>query len=168
MSVLVTGGAGYIGSHMVELLVRHGHEVVIIDNLLTGHRKFVPPDVSLYDLDVGAGEPVTALLRAHAVSTIFHFAWRIQVGESVVEPRRYSTDSLAQTIRLLESALDARAARFIYTQFADTYQEANGLLYADRTPQFPLERIAAATHTGAPVGHPDSAEVKTERHEAPH
>src|SRR6478735_6196450 len=82
MNVLVTGGAGYIGSHMVRALLRAGHKVVVVDNLLSGHRDTVPAEVPFVEADIRDRTRVADTLKTHGVGAIFHFAARIQVGES--------------------------------------------------------------------------------------
>ncbi|MGA2449935.1 MAG: UDP-glucose 4-epimerase GalE [Polyangiaceae bacterium] len=121
MRILVTGGAGYIGSNMGARLLAEGHQVVVIDDLSSGHRECVAPGVPFAEVDVGDRPGVAALLRAHRVEAIFHFASRIQVGESVRDPRLYYTGNLAAAIGLLESALDAGVGLFILSSTAAVY-----------------------------------------------
>jgi UDP-glucose 4-epimerase len=121
MSICVTGGAGYIGSHMVRALRRAGHDVVVIDDLSAGHEDTIPRGVTFVRADVRDRDVVTRALKDHAVSAVFHFASRIQVGESVVNPRLYYRDNLAAAIALLDSALDAKVARFVLSSTAAVY-----------------------------------------------
>ncbi len=118
MRILVTGGAGYIGSHMVHTLARVGHEVVVIDDLSTGHRDAVPAGVDFVKGDVADRAAVGEVLRRARVEAIVHFASRIQVGESVVQPRLYYTGNLAAAIALLETALDAGVKNFVLSSTA--------------------------------------------------
>jgi UDP-glucose 4-epimerase len=120
VNVLVTGGAGYIGSHMVRELVRGGHRVVVVDDLSSGHEDAVAPEATFVRADVRDPE-VGAVLREHEVEAVFHFASRIQVGESVTHPRLYFRDNLAAAIALLEHVLDARVAHFILSSTAAVY-----------------------------------------------
>src|SRR5450432_1873501 len=106
MRVLVTGGCGYIRSHMVRALVQAGHDVSIVDDLSSGHRDTLPQNVHFAELDV-RDAAVLNLLRDRKTEAIFHFASRIQVGESVRDPRLYFRDNLGAGIALLEHALDA-------------------------------------------------------------
>ena len=121
MRVLVTGGAGYIGSHMVRTLRRARHDVVVVDDLSSGHRETVPDDVPFVRADVSDRARVTEALRTHRTEAILHFASRIQVGESVVDPRLYFVGNLGASIALLESALDAGVKEFVLSSTAAVY-----------------------------------------------
>jgi UDP-glucose 4-epimerase len=119
--ILVTGGCGYIGSHMVRVLRRARHEVIVLDDLSSGDAATVPAGVDLVVGNVRDHALVTPLLRDRSVEAIFHFASRIQVGESVVDPRLYFRDNLGAAIDLLESALDAGVGRFVLSSTAAVY-----------------------------------------------
>jgi UDP-glucose 4-epimerase len=120
-TVCVTGGAGYIGSHMVRVLRRAGHGVVVIDDLSAGHADALPADVPLVRADVRDRSAVAAALRDHRVEAVLHFASRIQVGESVVEPLLYWRDNLGAAIALVETALDAGVKHFVLSSTAAVY-----------------------------------------------
>jgi UDP-glucose 4-epimerase len=138
MSICVTGGAGYIGSHMVRVLQRAGHEVLVIDDLSSGHEDTIPPGVTFVRADVRARAEVTRALRDHRVRAIFHFASRIQVGESVVNPRLYFRDNLAAGIELLESALDAGVPRFVLSSTAAVYGDPIRIPLDEEHPTAPV------------------------------
>jgi len=121
MRVLVTGGAGYIGSHTVALLRRRGVPVVVVDDLSAGHREVVPSEVPLLAADVGDRARVVPFLRQHAVTAIVHFAAKIQVGESVVDPKVYYRGNLGATIGLLDAALECGVGQFILSSTAAVY-----------------------------------------------
>src|SRR5580658_9283872 len=120
MNVLVTGGAGYIGSHMVRALLGAGHRVVVVDDLSSGHLDAVAPEASFVCADVRA-ETVADVLKEHSVEAVLHFASRIQVGESVTNPRLYFRDNLAAGVQLLERVLDASVKYFVLSSTADVY-----------------------------------------------
>jgi UDP-glucose 4-epimerase len=120
-AICVTGGAGYIGSHMVRVLARAGHDVVVLDDLSSGHEDTIPSGVAFVRGDVRDRALVTRTLREKGVRAIFHFASRIQVGESVVNPRLYYKDNLSAAVDLLESALDAQVPHFILSSTAAVY-----------------------------------------------
>ena len=121
MNVCVTGGAGYIGSHMVRVLRRAGHGVVVVDDLSAGHADALPKDVPLVKADVRDRDAVSRALRDHAVEAVLHFASRIQVGESVVKPLLYWRDNLAAGIALVETALEANVKHFVLSSTAAVY-----------------------------------------------
>ena len=121
MSVLVTGGAGYIGSHVVLRLRAAGRSAVVIDSLVTGHRDAVPEGVPFLEADVADRGPVRAFLERHGVTEVLHFAALSQVGESVAAPRRYFQGNLVASLGLLESVLDAGVSAFVLSSTAAVY-----------------------------------------------
>ena len=136
--VLVTGGAGYVGSHMVCTLRRAGHEGVVLDDLSGGHRDAVPGDVPFVQADVADRPRVTATLRDHRIAAVLHFASRIQVGESVAAPRLYYKGNLAASIALLESALDAGVDRFVLSSTAAIYGAPKSVPIEEDHPAVPV------------------------------
>ena len=138
MRVIVTGGAGYIGSHMVRTLQRAGHPLLVIDDLSTGHREAVPEGVPFAQVDVADRARVTELMRSHRAEAVVHFASRIQVGESVSNPRLYFTGNLGASIALLESALDAGVAHFILSSTAAVYGQPVAVPIDESHPTAPV------------------------------
>ncbi|CAM3775687.1 UDP-glucose 4-epimerase GalE [Alicyclobacillus pomorum] len=122
MSVLVTGGAGYIGSHTVAELVAHGEDVVVIDNLRQGHRAAVR-DVPLYEVDIRDTEQVGRILRDHKVDTVVHFAANSLVGESVEKPLQYYENNVAATAKLLSAMVDNGVLNIVFSSTAAVYGE---------------------------------------------
>jgi UDP-glucose 4-epimerase len=119
VKALVTGGAGFIGSHMVRTLLDAGHEVVVLDDLSTGHRDAVAPEAKLVVGDVrDAGVAKTALA---GVDAVLHFAAKIEVGESVAAPRKYFQGNLVSSLALLEAVLDAGVGTFVLSSTAAVY-----------------------------------------------
>ena len=102
MSVMVTGGAGYIGSVTVELLRRSGEPDVVLDNLSRGHRAAVATDVPFYRGDVGDRALVSSIVQDHSVECCIHFAALAYVGESVQHPSLYFENNVAQPLRWLD------------------------------------------------------------------
>ena len=119
--ILVTGGAGYVGSVSVEALLAAGHDVVVLDDLTTGHRAAVIAGASLVVGSYGDGPGVEALLRDEGVEAILHCAARSLVGESIREPARYYRDNVAGGIALLESARAAGVGRVVFSSTAAVY-----------------------------------------------
>lgn len=121
MTILVTGGAGYIGSHMTLELRDAGEQVVVLDNLSTGFRWAVPPEVPLVVGDFGDDELVRGLIRRHEVDSIIHFAAKIVVPESVADPLGYYRNNTAKARALLANAVDAGVKRIIFSSTAAVY-----------------------------------------------
>src|SRR5690606_10103846 len=121
MAVLVTGGAGYIGSHMVWELLDHGEDVVVLDRLSTGFAWAVAPEARLYQGDVGDTELVGRIIRDHGVDAIVHFAGSIIVPESVRDPLGYYDNNTGRTRALLDAAVKAGVPHFIFSSTAAVY-----------------------------------------------
>ena len=118
MKVLVTGGAGYIGSHMVDMLIRGGYEVVIYDSLVTGHRSAIHPKATFVQGDLLDQPKVQQLFQDHQFDGIFHFASYIVVPESMVKPFKYLRDNYLAAANLLEAATEHGVKRFILSSTA--------------------------------------------------
>jgi UDP-glucose 4-epimerase len=123
MAILVTGGAGYIGSHTVLELLAAGEKVVVLDNLSTGFRSAVPEDVPLIQGDFGDEDLVTELLAKHDVEAIIHFAAKIVVPDSVADPLGYYLNNTAMARTLLACAVDCGVKHFIFSSTAAVYGE---------------------------------------------
>ncbi len=121
MKVLVTGGAGYIGSHVVQLLAERGYQVVVFDNLVKGNRGAVHPDAALIIGDLHDRAALAALFEAHQFDGIMHFASQIEVSESMRQPFAYLRDNLYTIINVLECASRHGVKRFILSSTANLY-----------------------------------------------
>lgn len=121
MSVLVTGGAGYIGSHMVLELLDSGEETVVIDNLSTGFRQAVPDNAVFAELAADDQERIAALIRKHNVDAIIHFAGSIVVPESIRDPLGYYRNNTVTSRALIECAVEAGVKHFIFSSTAAVY-----------------------------------------------
>ncbi|MBN9251916.1 MAG: UDP-glucose 4-epimerase GalE [Mesorhizobium sp. 61-13] len=121
MAVLVTGGAGYIGSHMVWELLDAGEQVVVIDRLSTGFEWAVAPEARLVVGDIADKELVGGLVREHKVDAIIHFAGSIVVPESVADPLAYYENNTCKTRALIETAVRAGVGNFIFSSTAAVY-----------------------------------------------
>lgn len=120
MNILVCGGAGYIGSHMTELLVRSGHKPLVLDNLSKGHRAAVP-HAAMEQGDFGDLEFTVETLRTHRIEAVMHFAAFIEVGESVDAPLRYYENNVSKTRTLLEAMEIAGVEKFVFSSTAAVY-----------------------------------------------
>ena len=121
MSVLVTGGAGYIGSHMVLALRDAGEDVVVLDNLSTGFRWAVPEDVKFVAGDAGDHDLVLRLILANPIDAVIHFAGSIVVPESVADPLGYYLNNTCKSRTLIASAVAAKIPHFIFSSSAAVY-----------------------------------------------
>jgi UDP-glucose 4-epimerase len=137
MSVLVTGGAGYIGSHMVLELRDAGEAVVVLDDLSTGFRWAVPNDVQLVAGDVGDSDLVATLVKRHAIEAIIHFAGSIVVPESVANPLAYYHNNTAKSRALIETAVQGRVRHFIFSSTAAVYGTPDKNPVAEDAPARP-------------------------------
>ncbi len=124
MAVLVTGGAGYIGSHMVWELIDAGEDVVVLDRLSTGHDWAVAPQAKLVVGDIGDRELVAAVILEHDVDAIIHFAGSILVPESVTDPLGYYENNTGNTGSLLDAAIGSGVKHFIFSSTAAVYGSA--------------------------------------------
>ncbi len=120
MKILVTGGAGYIGSHTVKALGSHGHEMVILDNLSTGHQWAVLSG-KLIEADLQNRDLLNDILQSFRPEVVIHFAASIEVEESVREPIKYYMNNVSNTINILEAMTKANVRNFIYSSTAAVY-----------------------------------------------
>jgi UDP-glucose 4-epimerase len=121
MTVLVTGGAGYIGSHMVLELLDRGKEVIVLDNLSTGNDWAVPAGVRLYVGETGNQSLVSAIIRAHDVQSLIHFAASIVVPDSVSDPLSYYLNNTVNSRALIEAAIKGGVRHMIFSSTAAVY-----------------------------------------------
>lgn len=135
MSILVLGGAGYIGSHTALELVRAGHDVVIADNLVTGYRKAFPQKARFYEGDLRDFDFLDNLFRTEKIDAVIHFAAYSLVGESVTNPLKYYDNNLYGTKVLLEAMVKNGIDKIVFSSTAATYGEPENIpiLESDRT-----------------------------------
>lgn len=135
--VLVVGGAGFIGSHMVKMLAALGHGVVTLDNLSTGHKDAVVSGV-LVKGDLLCEEKLRAVFAEHPVNVVMHFAGNINVGESVRHPRQYYSNNVKGTLNLLDAMLDAGVTRLVFSSSCATYGLPQKEVLDEFHPQWPV------------------------------
>ncbi|MFL5059661.1 MAG: UDP-glucose 4-epimerase GalE [Xanthobacteraceae bacterium] len=138
MTVLVTGGAGYIGSHMVHELVDRGEQVVVVDNFSTGFRWAVPPDVPLVEAETGDGDLMRSVMERHGVDAIIHFAASVVVPESVSQPLDYYRNNTANSRTLIAAAVAAGVRRFIFSSTAAVYGNPAQVPVPEDAPPAPM------------------------------
>lgn len=137
-TVMVTGGAGYIGSHAVLALLDAGHRVVVVDNLVTGFDWAVDPRATLVEANVADDAKVRAAIRAHGVKAIMHFAGSVVVPESVSDPLKYYRNNTAASRSLIESAVAEGVPHFIFSSTAATYGTPERVPVAEGDPTVPI------------------------------
>jgi len=138
MAILVTGGAGYIGSATVELLRDRGESPVVLDNLVYGHRAAVPADVPFYQGDVGDRELVTSIVTKHKIDACIHFAAYAYVGESVKDPSKYFENNTLRTNELLNTLRECGVRRFVFSSTCATYGDPVRIPIDESHPQKPV------------------------------
>lgn len=136
--VLVTGGAGYIGSHVVLALLAHGFHPVVLDNLSTGSRDAVPTAVPLLVGDVGDAALVRAALRDHGVTAVIHLAGSVIVPESFTDPLSYYENNTGNSLRLLEACVATGVSAFVFSSTAAVYGLRDQPLVSEDDPVAPI------------------------------
>ena len=119
-AVLVTGGAGYIGSHAVKALADAGLDVVVLDSLVAGHRDAVP-GVPFVEADIADVDVVRETIRRHQVTAVMHFAALLSVGESVIAPARYYRNNVRNALALLDALIEESVTRVVFSSTAAVY-----------------------------------------------
>jgi UDP-glucose 4-epimerase len=137
MKILVTGGAGYIGSIVAAELLRAGHEVVVYDNLSHGHRRAVPQGAQVVHGEVGEAQAVAAVLERQRPDAVMHFAALIEAGESMQFPERYFRNNTASTLTLLEAMLQHGPRRLVFSSTAALYGNPERTPIAEDAPLLP-------------------------------
>lgn len=143
MKVLVTGGAGYIGSVTVKTLIKKGYDVVVLDNLSQGHRKAVDSGAELFIVDLTDKDAVRSFFRNHkGIEAVFHFASKALVGESMIRPDLYLRDNIVQAVNVIDTAIRQGTGKFILSSTANLF---------DASGSIPLDE-EAAVNPGSPYG----------------
>jgi UDP-glucose 4-epimerase len=138
MSILVTGGAGYIGSATVEFLKAQGANVVVLDNLVYGHRAAVDAEVPFYQGEVGDGELIKKIVAEHQIEACIHFAAYAYVGESVTNPAKYFENNTIQTNNLLNYLIENSVKNIVFSSTCATYGDPVKIPIDETHPQKPV------------------------------
>lgn len=145
-SILVTGGAGYIGSHTVLALKQAGYEVLILDNLVYGHQDLVEKvlQVELIVGDTGDRPLLDALFKTRNIAAVMHFSAYAYVGESVSDPAKYYRNNVVGTLTLLEAMLAASIKKFVFSSTCATYGVPETVPIPENHPQNPINPYGAS------------------------
>jgi len=138
MKLLVTGGAGYIGSICVEELLKQGHDVVVVDNLQEGHREAVLPDAVFFEGDFGDKELLRRIFHAHGIDGVIHFAAETTIEFSMTDPGIYFRNNLVNGITLLDVMREHGCDRMIFSSTAATFGEPRYTPIDEKHPQMPI------------------------------
>ncbi len=136
-TVLVTGGAGYVGSHAAALLLERGFRVDVLDNLQTGHRAAVPEGAGFLEIDLADEAAVDAAVAGGGYDAVLHFAANSLVGESMSEPFRYLGDNVANAVNLLRAMVRHGVTRFVLSSTANLFDDPPGMPIDEDTPVRP-------------------------------
>jgi len=123
MNILVTGGAGYIGSHTSKMLIEKGYNVIIIDNLINGHEWAVPEKAKFYDINLNNKKDIERVFKENKIDCVVHFAAFIEAGESMKEPAKFFRNNVANSLNLFEVMLKNDVKKIIFSSTAAVYGE---------------------------------------------
>jgi UDP-glucose 4-epimerase len=148
MKILVTGGAGYIGSHFTRVLIERGYEVVVFDNLYAGFLDAVHEDATFIEGDLLNPDDIAACFSAHQFDGVMHFASHIQVGESMKKPFKYFKDNVYAITNLLEETTKHGVGRFILSSTANLYDKPERIPISEDEPLIPGSVYGETKHIG--------------------
>ena len=120
-NILVTGGAGYIGSHTSLMLVNAGHDVVVLDNLYSGYRWAVPSGAVFYEGDINDTDLLRTLIKRHDIDSVVHFAGYVVVPESVDDPGKYYNNNVVASLGLIQTCIESQVPNFVFSSSAAVY-----------------------------------------------
>ena len=145
-TLLVTGGAGYVGSHVAHALTARGYQVVVVDNLSTGHRAAVPRDAVFEKLDMTDAASVDRLFRQHRFDAVMHFAALSLVGESMKDPLRWIGENTGSAVNLLRAMAAAGVARLVFSSTAALFDVAGDKPIGEGAPVSPTSPYGDSKH----------------------
>ncbi|MFM7575740.1 MAG: UDP-glucose 4-epimerase GalE, partial [Microcystaceae cyanobacterium] len=145
-SILVTGGAGYIGSHTVLALQDQGYQIIILDNLIYGHRELIEsfPQVKLIIGDINDAELLTNIFSTHNIAAVIHFAAYAYVGESIQNPRQYYHNNVVGSLTLLEAIVDHAINKIVFSSTCATYGIPDTIPILENQLQRPINPYGAS------------------------
>jgi len=133
MNILVTGGAGYIGSTTAEALIKTGHSITVYDSLVTGHRRAIPDGATFIEADLADSHALVKTLTDQKFEAVMHFAAFIEAGESMKDPGRFYHNNLTNSLSLIETTVRAGVKRFVLSSTAAVYQSSDEPLTEEST-----------------------------------
>jgi len=142
LNILVTGGAGYIGSHFVKLLLESGHTPIVLDNLSRGHKEAVPSNVALEVVDLLDHSAVSNVIKKHAPEAIVHFAAFAYVGESVEHPEMYYQNNVIGSFNLIRAASEHGVKKFVFSSTCSIYGNPVKVPISEEQPSNPINPYA--------------------------
>jgi UDP-glucose 4-epimerase len=137
-NILVTGGAGYIGSHAVRRLIEKGYKVTVVDNLCHGHQAAVDKRANFYQIDIRETGALVQIMRENAIDAVMHFAAYIEVGESQENPLKYYDNNLVGGISLLKAVHEAGVGKFVFSSTAAVYGNPSYTPIDESHPRLPI------------------------------
>lgn len=141
-SILLTGGAGYIGSHVANFLIDQGYQVSIVDNLITGNEKLIPKNVLFYNLDIDNKKEISKIIKDSHFDMVMHFAGLIRVDESVKKPKKYYEYNYEKAKVFLNTCIDNNLKNIIFSSTASVYGNQNNYYSSENDPLNPLNPYA--------------------------
>lgn len=144
--ILVVGGAGYIGAHMVKLLLRLGHQITVFDNLSTGHRDSVKV-ADFVEGDLQSESDAARVFDGRQIDVVMHFAASCYVGESVQNPAKYYANNVIGTLNLLNAMRVAKVQRLVFSSTCSTYGDPVSLPMGEDHPQRPVNPYGMSKFT---------------------
>ena len=141
-NILVTGGAGYIGSHVVNLLIDKDYNVTVIDNLVTGNLKLINKNAQFYNIDIGDEKNVNKILKKNHFDIVMHFAGLIRVDESVKEPKKYNEYNYEKAKVFLDNCIKNNLKKIIFSSTASVYGNPKSLKVSESDQLNPLNPYA--------------------------
>ncbi len=137
MKILVTGGAGYIGSHTVRILLEAGYEVVVLDNLFNGHRQALP-DVPFYKIDLKDRKNISKVFKEHNIDAVIHFTGLFEAGESMKDPSRFYRNNVSSTINLLDTMVKNGVLKIVFSSTAAIFGQPKKLPINEEAKKEPV------------------------------
>ncbi len=142
--ILITGGAGYIGSHIGKALAENNQPLVVVDDLSTGFVKALPPGIAFYQENIGNVAKMRQILQDHQIESVIHMAASIAVDESIADPLKYYENNVAHSVALLKACLGAGVRHFVFSSTAAVYGTPERLPVTEATPLKPESPYGAA------------------------